>query len=118
MSRRPVSNNPQAQERLRGRDKDRARRYYDALRFVYETPQGRIVLRRLLGPMVDPSFTGSSETFYREGRRSVAIDLMHDLNVVEPMAYAKLVAEDAAEKQEEKTHQHDAATHVDEDNDE
>lgn len=118
MSRRSVSSNPEAQERLRGREKDRARRYYDALREVYGSPSGRIVLRRILSSIVDPSFTGSSETFYREGRRSVSLDLLRDLTLIDRQSYARLIAEDAQDASEEQVHQKDAEIRAnEEDND-
>jgi hypothetical protein len=39
------------------------------------------------------SFTGSSETFFREGQRNVGLSLLADLNDADPTMYAKIMEE-------------------------
>ena len=51
------------------------------LRFVMGTKQGRRFVARLLDQagLHRRSFTGNSETFFNEGRRSVALELAQDI---------------------------------------
>jgi len=51
------------------------------LRAVMGTKQGRRFMHRLLAQAgIDQrSFTGNSETFFREGRRAVALELQDDI---------------------------------------
>ena len=39
------------------------------------------------------SFTGNSETYFREGRRSVGLDLLADVNTITPEQYLPMLEE-------------------------
>lgn len=65
------------------------------LQAVLANPAGRRVLMRTIdgaGAFLR-SFTGDSETFFREGRRSVALDLIESIERVQPGAFATLQQE-------------------------
>lgn len=62
---------------------------------VLDDPRGRRVLMWVLNltGLYNPSFTGNSETFFREGKRSVGLHIVQELSAVRPMAYADLLRE-------------------------
>jgi hypothetical protein len=62
---------------------------------VLDDPAGRRFVMRLIDGtgVFARSFTGNSETFHREGRRSVGLDLVEHIERVLPGAFAKLQAE-------------------------
>jgi hypothetical protein len=66
------------------------------LRTVMHTPAGRRVLFRIIDEIAglsSVSFTGNSETFYREGRRSVGVDLMREIQEACPQDYMTMLVE-------------------------
>lgn len=65
------------------------------LEAVLDLPAGRRMLMRLIDQtgVFTRSFTGNSETFHREGRRSVGLDLVEHLERVQPGAFAALQRE-------------------------
>lgn len=67
----------------------------DALRTVLQTKEGRRYLYELLDfcGMHRGSFTGNSETFYREGMRNVALKIFADIGRVDGDAYLKMIQE-------------------------
>lgn len=67
----------------------------DSLRVVLQTKEGRRYLYELLDfcGMHRGSFTGNSETFYREGMRNVALKIFADVGRVDPEAYLKMIQE-------------------------
>lgn len=74
------------------------------LRAMLELPAGRRVLMRLIdgtGVFIR-SFTGNSETFYREGRRAVGLDLVEHIEQVKPGSFAALQAEALALREQHK----------------
>jgi len=62
---------------------------------VLKAPAGRRVLMRVIDEtgVFLRSFTGDSETFFREGRRSVGLDLVETIERVQPGAFATLQQE-------------------------
>lgn len=62
---------------------------------IMTIPEGRRFLWYALGlgGVYTSSFTGNSETFYLEGRRSVSLNLIADLNEADPRHYIKLLQE-------------------------
>lgn len=52
------------------------------LRYVMGTKQGRRFVHRLLAStgLYQRSFTGNSETFFKEGRRAVGLDMLGEIN--------------------------------------
>lgn len=72
-----------------------------AFRDVMGTPSGRRVLWSVIDGRCGTfgaSYTGNSETFFREGRRAVGIELMADLQSLVPDLFIKMLSEDATEK--------------------
>lgn len=45
--------------------------------------------------LFDPSFTGNSQTFYNEGRRSLGLELLALLNEIDPYEFVRLMKEGA-----------------------
>lgn len=72
---------------------------------VLATPEGRRVLTRVIdnAGVFNRSFTGNSETFFREGRRSVGLDLVEHITRLDAMAFAKMQAEMIALRQKQDT---------------
>ena len=63
------------------RERDRAKRDTADLRWIMSDPRGRRFIWRLLGitGIFRSSFTGNSETFFREGERNVGLKLLTDV---------------------------------------
>jgi hypothetical protein len=76
---------------------------------VLDTTAGRRVLMRLIDGtgVFARSFTGDANTFYREGRRSVGLDLVEHIERVSAGSFAKLQQEALALRmQHEQIDQH------------
>lgn len=73
------------------------------LKFILETEQGRSYLYELLDfcGLYKGSFTGNSETFYREGQRNVGLKIFADIGRVAPEAYIKMMSEIKIKKEKE-----------------
>jgi hypothetical protein len=69
------------------------------LRVLMLSPAGRRFIRRLLDPMLGSSFVpGAPEsTAFNEGRRSIALALLSEVQRVAPQSYALLRREEAEE---------------------
>lgn len=69
------------------------------LRLVMLSPAGRRFVRRLLDPMLGSSFVpGAPEsTAFNEGRRSLALALLAEIQRVTPQQYAVMRREEAEE---------------------
>ena len=65
------------------------------LKFILQTPQGRRFVWRYLGVcgVFEISFTGNSETFFKEGKRNVGLMLLSDVNEAHPEAYLEMLKE-------------------------
>ena len=80
--------------------KDPEKTAYDLLqndiRTIMETGEGRRFVWRVLShcDVYSDSFTGKSSTFFNEGRRSVGLDVLNDLNEADPRLYPKLLLEE------------------------
>lgn len=60
------------------------------LKTVLSTKEGMAVVWRILektGPFTG-SFTGNSHTFFKEGRRSIGLELIAEINEANPRAFA------------------------------
>lgn len=67
----------------------------DSVLKTMSSKEGRLFIGRILertGYMT-PSFTGSSETFFREGRRSIGLQIYNELMAVCPDLYWQMVQE-------------------------
>jgi hypothetical protein len=67
----------------------------DDLKWVLSDKRGRRMLASVLAVtgLYQGSFTGNSETFFREGRRSVGLQLLERVNAADPEAYLKMLKE-------------------------
>jgi len=83
------------------RDKDLARQEVDDIKELLSTPVGRRFYWRLLGltGQFRSSFTGNSETFFREGERNIGLILMADINEIMPEAYVLMIQENQAREE-------------------
>lgn len=80
-----------AKEReLRGREQE-----LNDIAWVLSNPSGRRMLWHYLSHcgIFKTSFTGSSETFYLEGKRSVGLKLLADITECNPDAYLQMMKE-------------------------
>lgn len=74
------------------------------LEAMLDLPAGRRVLMRLIDSagVFTRSFTGNSETFYREGRRAIGLDLVEHIEMVKPGSFAALQTEALALREQHK----------------
>ena len=75
--------------------KDVRRQEMDDIKFILSDRRGRRFYWRYLAEcgVFQSSFTGNSETFFREGQRNVGLKLMADLNEADPKVYSVMVEE-------------------------
>lgn len=95
MSRRrsPV---PSPTGNAKAREERRREQADDDLRAVLSTREGRAVVWRVVDEVAGTfsgTFTGSSQTFHLEGRRSVGIDVMREAQRVAPQLYLLALSE-------------------------
>ena len=90
---------PQQVKRARRREKDRAKREQSDLRWVLSDPRGRRFLWKLLGDagIFRTSFTGNSETFFREGARNLGLQVFTAIHESAPGLYLEMAQEAQAE---------------------
>jgi hypothetical protein len=67
------------------------------LRGILESREGRIFLYELLGQcgIYQISYTGNSETFFREGKRAVGLQLLSDIVKCNNDAYISMLKENS-----------------------
>ena len=67
----------------------------DDLKWVLSDKRGRRMLASVLAVtgLYQGSFTGNSETFFREGRRAVGLQLLERIQAADPEAYPKMLKE-------------------------
>jgi hypothetical protein len=97
MSKRGPLDDPMQEQRNAQKLAERDRQNRDDLRAVLATPAGRRFVFRLLDDrckVSSVSFTGNSETFYREGRRSVGVELMQIIQEIAPDAWLQALNEE------------------------
>lgn len=84
----------QQQEALR-REAFKRQRDEDDLKWVLADKRGRRVMASLLTMtgLYKTSFTGNSETFFREGRRDIGLQILDRINSADPEAYVKMLKE-------------------------
>lgn len=83
-----LEENKKEQTRLRDRE-------ISDLKFILKYAEGRRFLWRLLelAGVMQCSFTGNSETFFREGKRSVGLAFLDDLFKYAPTAFTQMQQE-------------------------
>lgn len=90
------------------RDRERELQEIEDVKSLLDTPLGRRFYWRYLGNcgVFETSFTGSSATFYKEGKRAIGLMLMADINEHMPDAYVLMIKEnqiqDLIESQKDK----------------
>lgn len=84
-----TAKDPSEIERLRRREAARLVEQAQDLREVMSLPAGRRLLWRLLGDagIFRTSFTGNSETFFREGERNLGLKVFNAIHQVCPDLY-------------------------------
>lgn len=92
-------------------DRQRRERGEADLRWLMGDARGRRFMWNLLGEtgLYAVSFTGNSETFFREGRRSVGLSLHRQLHEVCLESYLEMTAEARASATPEQTSDDDNA---------
>jgi hypothetical protein len=72
----------------------------DDVFFLLNTPQGRRFFWRYLGlcGIYRLSYTGNSDTNFREGERNIGIRMMNDIMEANPDAYLQMINENKKEK--------------------
>ena len=91
-----VAGSKRAQKALRDHEKDKEEQRIRDLRWVMSTPQGR----RFVFDMIDkrcllfsPSYTGTSETYLREGQRKIGIWLFTETQQHAVNEYVQMISE-------------------------
>ena len=70
-------------------------------KWLMSSKQGRRVVWRLLGKagVFQSSFTGNSETFFREGKRAMGLGMLADITEHAPDSYVLMLTEATAKAQ-------------------
>lgn len=86
---------PDEQRKAKAADALRRRREEDDFRWLMNDKRGRRVVWRLLENtgVYKTSFTGNSETFFREGQRNVGLMLISQIHELTPEAYVLMLNE-------------------------
>lgn len=85
----------QEAERLERVAEAKRRRDIEDFKTLMKTKEGRRFVWRILSEtgVYHSSFTGNSETFFKEGRRSIGLILIGELHTICPELYAVMVEE-------------------------
>ena len=84
-----------AQVRERERQAEHQRRYEGDIKWLMSDKRGRRIMHAVLAEtgLYQLSFTGNSETFFREGRRDVGLKLLATIERLSPDGYIKMLQE-------------------------
>lgn len=98
MEQKPYVKNTSNESEVRSahiKEKLKQESYENQLKFILQSEQGRAIIWKILGDcgIFKSSFTGSSETFFLEGKRSIGLSLLADLMRVDPNAFIKMQQE-------------------------
>lgn len=77
------------------KEKNQRLQELDDVKNILSSQVGRRFFWRYLGEcgVFQSSFTGSSETFFREGSRNIGLKLLADLNDADPSVYSVMLKE-------------------------
>lgn len=91
--------NEEVAKKLQDRQKLKAEQHAADIAWLLADVRGRRLYWRWLERthIFKTSFTGNSETFFREGERNIGLILLEDLNVHAPEQYAVMSGEAAAD---------------------
>lgn len=64
----------------------------DDLEFLLKQPSGKRFIAGMLAEagVFDKTFTGNSKTYYNEGRRSIGLELFHEIMDFNPSAFSEM----------------------------
>lgn len=95
MSQQYNASNPKHIKEAGEREKFRRQRLLNDVRTLVATAEGRRLFTRIfdLTGINRSSFTGNSETFFLEGKRSIGLEFMVDLMEAKPDAYLQMIEE-------------------------
>ena len=81
------------------KEESRQERELNDVRHVLNSKEGRRFLWRYLGEcgMFRTSFTGNSETFFKEGERNIGLKIMSDITAASDEAYFLMMKENGGQ---------------------
>ena len=84
-----------AQAREREKQAEHQRRHEGDLKWLMSDKRGRRIMHAVLADtgLYQLSFTGNSETFFREGRRDVGLKLLATIERLSPDGHIKMLQE-------------------------
>lgn len=91
-----LSSSPKGQRALKQHEKAKEQQRVADMKWIMSDPRGRRFMFALLDQrciVFSRSYTGSSETYLREGRRAVGIELMEELQEKFSDQYVTMVGE-------------------------
>lgn len=105
---RSVDNEDQA-KKLQEREQRKRDRHAADIAWLLNDVRGRRLYWHWLGNahIFKTSFTGNSETFFREGERNIGLKMLDDLNAHCPQAYVLMQQEAADELKQDRDFQKD-----------
>lgn len=95
----------QAIEEENERQRLRRAREVDDFRWVAAHPQGRRFLWRLLegAGVFQQTYTGNSETFFKEGRRSMGLFVLGEIMEIVPDTFVKMLKENESNERSDRS---------------
>jgi hypothetical protein len=80
------ASDPEKVKESKEKSQRRRDREIDDMKFILNTVQGRRILHKYLSQsgVWQSSFTGNSETFFREGERNMGLKMLADINDADP----------------------------------
>lgn len=106
-----LATNPKEQARWKQREQAAVCQRENDIRVVMSTPSGRRFIWRLANEtcgVLSTTFTGDIQTYHREGRRSVGVELLAELQKLCPPEYVTMIQEAIAASQEDELHRANA----------
>lgn len=91
-------------EKLDQKEKDKRKREINDLKKLLSMPEYRRLLWRIWGEagVYNDSFTGNSQTFYNEGRKSIGLWMLREAIAADPQAFAQIQSEYISELNSQK----------------
>lgn len=94
----------EAAKRIQERQRLKAQRHADDIKWLLGDERGRRLYWKWLSDshIFRTSFTGNSETFFKEGERNRGLEMLADLNEHSPEAYLQMQQEAAFEDRQDR----------------
>ena len=98
----------QQREDRKSRDKQAARTEAEDVKWLMKSRQGRRIVWRLLDKtgVFKTSFTGNSETFFREGQRNIGLMWLAQVNELCPEQYSEMIKEQRDDRSNRSSTEH------------